>query len=207
MLLAANKVSLFHNYRVCAGNPHTLWQPGARCCDSPVQTGLAWHLCPAPAVWPHCLWRQIWHPWPSSPACVEDAATTHRISVCAWSQGRRLLRCCRLQDWTHCLSALPGEISHSFFHTSLRSQPHDVTPLSLCLPRPLQAPRPQSQPPKAPPPQQFTSPTSILNIANPSVRYMKTLMNRKLARVPNTPYIRMEGRARKKRLFSTDSPQ
>lgn len=49
--------------------------------------------------------------------------------------------------------------------------------------------------------------TSILNMAKPSVRYMKTLMMRKLASVPNTPYIRMDGSARKKRLFSTDRPQ
>jgi hypothetical protein len=44
-------------------------------------------------------------------------------------------------------------------------------------------------------------------MAKPRVRYMKTLMMMKLVRVPNTPYIRMEGSARKKRLFSTDKPQ
>jgi hypothetical protein len=43
-------------------------------------------------------------------------------------------------------------------------------------------------------------------MAKPSVRYMNTLMMMKLASVPNTPYMRMDGSARKKRLFSTDSP-
>jgi hypothetical protein len=44
-------------------------------------------------------------------------------------------------------------------------------------------------------------------MAKPSVRYMNVLIMMKLARVPNTPNVRMDGKATKNRLFSTDSPQ
>ena len=49
--------------------------------------------------------------------------------------------------------------------------------------------------------------TVSLKAVKPKMPYRNMLMIRKLASVPNTPAIKMDGRLAKKALFSTDSPQ